>query len=215
MKLVHVTAALVTLLIATLFAGAAEKGGQWHTLFGGKSLDGWTAYENPDAFKVVDGVLVVGGGPRGHLYYTGPVANHDFKNFEFRAKVKTEPKANSGIYFHTAPQEKGWPDKGYECQVNNTHKDVKKTGGLYAVQDVLNTAPVQDGEWFDYYIKVDGKHIVIRINGKTTVDWTEPAGWQPPKNMAGRKISHGTFALQAHDPDSIVYYKDIQVRPLP
>ena len=99
--------------------------------------------------------------------------------------------------------------------MNNTHSDRKKTGGLYAVQDVMDNSPAKDGEWFKYYIKVEGRHIVIRINDQTTVDWTEPEGWQPPEGMAGRRLSSGTFALQGHDPKSIVYYKDIRVRPLP
>ena len=215
MKKLHVIVSIMVLLIAALALVNAAPSADWIPLFDGKSLAGWKAAENPAAFKVEDGMLVVGGGPRGHLFYSGPVQDHNFKNFEFRAKVKTEPNANSGIYFHTEYQDSNWPVKGYECQVNNTHKDVKKTGGLYAIQDVLNTAPVKDGEWFDYYIKVEGKHIVIKINDKTTVDWTEPADWQPPQNMSGRRISSGTFAIQGHDPKSIVYYKDIAVRPLP
>lgn len=78
--------------------------------------------------------------------------------------------------------------------MNSTHTDVKKTGGLYGVKDVLNNAPSTDDVWFDYYIKVEGKHIVIKIDGKTTVDYNEPADWDPAKslkNMNGRKLSTG------------------------
>ena len=149
-------------------------------------------------------------GKRSHLFYTGPVHGADFKDFEFQAHVMTSPKANSGIYFHTAYQQTGWPSKGYECQVNTTHSDRKKTGGLYAVRDVMDDAPSQDGHWFHYYIKVQGKHIVIKIDGKTTVDYIEPDNWE----RGGRKISSGTFAIQGHDPASIVHYKNIMVKPL-
>ncbi len=204
---------MIFALTLALAAGLSHAEDGWHKLFDGKSLDGWKAAENPGSFKVVDGVLVVDG-PRGHLFYAGPVNGANFKNFEFRAQVKTFPKANSGIYFHTAYQDTGWPSKGYECQVNATHKDRKKTGGLYAVQDVMDTPAAGDGEWFDYHIRVVGKHITIRINGKTTVDWTEPADWTPPKGMDGRRISSGTFAIQAHDPDSVVHYRNIEVKPL-
>ena len=137
--------------------------------------------------------------------------DHTFKNFEFKAQVMTTEGSNSGIYFHTAYQEAGWPDKGYECQVNTTHSDRKKTGGLYAVQDVMDDAPSKDDEWFDYYIQVKDKHVIIKIDGKTTVDWTEPDDWE----KGGRKLSSGTFALQGHDPKSVVYYKNILVKPLP
>jgi len=204
---------LVPLFASLLFTGcqATPKAGQWQSLFDGKTLIGWKASENKDTFTVKDG-MIVAHGPRSHLFYIGPVNNADFKNFEFKAEVMTTPGSNSGIYFHTEYQEKDWPAKGFECQVNTTHTDPKKTGGLYGIQDVMNNAPSKDNQWFNYYIKVEGKHIIIKIDGKTTVDWTEP---EEPPRTSGRKISHGTLALQGHDPKSIVYYKKIMVRPLP
>jgi len=195
-----------------LLAGCrtAPEGCQWHSLFDGETLDGWKASENKETFTVRDGMIVVHG-PRSHLFYVGPVNDANFTNFEFKADVMTHLGSNSGIYFHTEYQETGWPAKGYECQVNTTHTDRKKTGGLYGVQDVIDNAPSKDGEWFEYYIRVEGKHIIIRIDGQTTVAWTEPE--EPPS--AGRRISSGTIALQGHDPKSIVYYKNIMIRPLP
>ena len=187
-------------------------------MFNGKDLSGWKSNEEaPGVFTVADGALKVSGG-RAHLFYTGANGQAEFKNFEFKAKVMTTPGSNSGIYIHTQFEAKGWPSKGYECQVNTSHTDAKKTGGLYAVQDVMNNAPSQDGVWCDYYIKVEGRHIVIQIDGKTTVDWTEPADWDPAKSlkdMPGRKLSSGTIALQGHDPKSTTFYKDIFVRALP
>ena len=218
--------------ILTLFALASlailpslKADDSWVSLFNGKDLTGWksnvTTEEKPETkanvFTVEDSKLKVSGG-RAHLFYVGADGAAKFKNFEFKAKVMTTPGANSGIYIHTAFQEKNWPAQGYECQVNTTHTDIKKTGGLYAVQDVLNVAPSVDNEWFDYYIKVDGKHITIKINDKTTVDWTEPADWDPSKtlkNMDGRKLSEGTIAIQGHDPKSTTFYKDIFIKPLP
>ena len=193
-------------------APAADKDG-WFSLFDGKTLDGWKVNtENPATFKVEDGCIVTNG-PRTHLFYAGPVQNANFKNFEFQCQVMTFPGSNSGVYFHTEYQDKGWPVKGYECQVNNTHSDPKKTGGLYAIKDCME-APAKDNEWFTYYIKVEGKHAIIKINGKVTADFTEPDGYAPPKGMEGRKISSGTFAIQGHDPKSKVMFKDIKVKPL-
>ena len=154
-----------------------------------------------------------GAGPRAHLFYAGDVADANFKNFVLRAQVKTFPKANSGIYFHTKYQAKGWPNAGFEAQVNNTHGDPKKTGGLYAVKDV-NPAPAKDGEWFNYEIRVKGKKITIKINGKVTSSWTEVPNAPHLKSMPGRKLGSGTFALQAHDPQSVVHYRNIRVKPL-
>lgn len=192
---------------------AAEKSAGWQLLFDGKTLNGWKASENPGVFTVQDGVLVVFG-KRSHLFYTGPVAGADFRNFELSLDIKTFPKANSGVYFHTQYQETGWPEKGYEVQVNNTHKDVKKGAGLYAIKDNLE-APAKDGEWYTMRIKVEGKRVQTFVNGRQIVDFTEPTPAAPPEKMAGRKISHGTFAIQGHDPESKVMYRNIKVRVLP
>ncbi len=185
----------------------------WKSLFDGKTLDGWKASENKDTFSVRDG-MIVANGPRSHLFYEGPVEDANFTNFELKADIMTKPGSNSGIYFHTEYQETDWPSKGYEVQVNNSHSDWRRTGGLYAVKDV-NESPAKDNEWFTEHIIVRGKHIIVKVNGKVTVDWTEPEDWEPPSGMSGRRISSGTFALQGHDPGSTVYYKNIMVKPLP
>jgi hypothetical protein len=185
----------------------------WVSLFDGKTLDGWKASEDPSTFKVEKGAIVVAG-PRSHLFYVGNVNNHSFKNFEFKAQVMTTPGSNSGMYFHTEYQDTGWPSKGYEVQVNNTHTDWRKTGSLYAIQDVKEI-PAKDNEWFTQQITVQGKKVTIRVNDKVLVEYTEPDNLDRAKDMAGRSISSGTFALQGHDPESKVYFKDIMVKVLP
>ena len=206
------TRVLTTILLAlTAIAGSAQTDG-WVSLFDGKTLDGWKASENPSTFSVADGAIVVNG-DRSHLYYVGPVNNHVFTNFEFKADVMTTPGSNSGMYFHTEFQEGGWPAKGYEVQVNNSHTDWRRTGGLYAIVDVKE-APAKDGVWFTQQIAVNGKHVVISVDGKVTADYTEPPNVERPADMAGRKIGSGTFALQGHDPKSVVRYKNIRVKRL-
>ena len=185
---------------------------EWISLFDGESLDGWKASENPATFSVVDGKIKVAG-PRAHLFYVGPVENHNFKNFEFKAQVMTEPKANSGMYIHTEYQEDGWPAKGYEVQVNNSHTDWRRTGSLYAIDDVREVY-VDDNEWYTEHIIVKDNRITVKINDKVVVDYTEPKNVERDKSMAGRKLSSGTVALQGHDPGSVIYYKDVMIKPL-
>jgi hypothetical protein len=213
MKLIY---PIAVLLIITSCSSPEPKD-QWISLFNGKDLSGWIASENQGTFSVQDG-LIVTDGERSHLFYNGDVEGHEFKNFEFKAEVKTTPGSNSGIFFHTTYQQEGWPFQGYESQVNNTHtgegdyRELKKTGSLYAVRNTYKQL-VPENQWFNYYIKVVGNHIQIRINDMLVVDYLQPA---PQDSLSRARFKGtGTFALQGHDPHSKVYYRNIQVKPLP
>lgn len=191
----------------------AEEPG-WISLFDGKSLDGWKESGGKGSFYVEDGKIVANGKPMGHLFYVGKMENASFKNFEFKAEVMTTPGSNSGIYFHSKYQEEGWPKAGFESQVNATQGDRRKTGGLYGIKDVMVVAPHKDNEWFEYHIIVKGESVTIKINGKTTTAWMQPESFRS-RPHGSRKIGQGTFAFQAHDPNSKVYFKNVRLKPLP
>ena len=188
-----------------------ESNDGWISLFDGKTLNGFKASENKGTFSVRDG-MIVAQGPRSHLYYAGPVEDANFRDFEFKADVMTKPGANSGMYFHTEYRETGWPRRGYEVQVNNTHSDWRKTGSLYGIKDIRKS-PANDNEWFTQHIIVDGRQVTIIVNGRTVLEYT--VAEETGAGRRGRSLSSGTFALQGHDPGSTVYYKNIMVRPLP
>jgi pterin-4a-carbinolamine dehydratase len=192
---------LILLLLLFNFSANA----QWVELLNGRDLSGWKISENPNSFQIKDGELLVAG-PRGHLFYDGPVGNHNFQNFEVKALVKTYPGANSGLYVCTAFLENNWPSQGYEIQVNNSHTDWRRTASLYGIVDTAEKL-VHDEEWFELYVKVEGNHITTKINGRTVVDFLEPAG-----KTEGRRIQPGTIAIQAHDPKSRIAYKSVQVK---
>jgi hypothetical protein len=209
--------AFVGALAATPLAAAGEG---WVDLFNGRDLEGWKPSENKATWKVADGALSAGG-PRSHLFYTGPVKGANFKNFELEVEVLAHPLANSGVYFHTAYQESGFPQKGFEIQVNNTatgdgnYRERKKTGSLYGVRNVYKQF-IPDDQWFKMNVAVRGKNVQVRLNGMLVVDYTEPA--QPVMaegTERDRRIDRGTFALQGHDAGSRVSYRSVRVRPLP
>jgi hypothetical protein len=218
----------------TTRAAAADKDG-WISLFDGKSLDGWKANENPDTFKVEDGHIVVFG-PRSHLFYDGPVSGHNFTNFHLKLDIMTFPKANSGVYFHSEWQDTGFPRRGFEVQVNNSHTDPKRGAGLYGIKDNYE-APAKDEEWYTMEIVVVGKHVTTKVNGRTIIEWDEPPPPQADtaktddvkadptkveqpkevqkKQRTTKRLASGTFALQGHDPGSKIWYRNIFVKPLP
>jgi len=180
------------------------------SLFDGKSMNGWKVNENQTSWAVKDGMLVCQG-ERSHIFYVGD--DKPFKNFHFKAEVMTEPNSNAGIYFHTRYQDSGWPKYGFECQVNLSYKsDPRKTSSLYAVKDVLEPA-AKDNEWYLQEIIVVGKKITLKVNGKTQVEYVEPDDQKAGSDFT-RKLDEGTFALQAHDPGSKVYFRNIRVKRL-
>jgi len=210
---------LVPLLLQAFRPALSESGKDWIPLFNGKNLDGWKASENPGSFNVKDGMIVCDG-PRSHLFYAENVRRADFRNFEFKAEVMTRPGANSGVYFHTRFQEGGWPEKGFEVQVNNTHRgggnyrERKKTASLYAIRNVYKRL-VPDNEWFTLRFRVEDRRVRIWLNDMMTVDYVEPAHPFRTEEHRGSLLSSGTFALQCHDPKSKVFYRNLSVLPLP
>jgi len=215
---------LVCAWFAATAAVAAESG--WRELFNGKDLTGWKANADAGAFSVSDGALKAHAthpSNRGHLFFVGqrPDGLELFKNFELEAVVRGEPGSNSGIFFHTDMETRDGRlhlKNGYEVQLNSSDSEKRKTGSLYEVVDI-DQSPVNEANWFTVNIRVQNQRIVIRINGKTMVDYTEPPGVLAQRSAArkGRvlRAEGGAIALQAHDDKSTFYFKSIRVRPLP
>lgn len=190
--------------------------GEWQQMFDGESFEGWkVASENPTSFTIEEGSIKCSG-ERSHLYY-----ERDYKNFEFEAEVKTLPKANSGIYFHTSFQEKEYPNKGYEVQINNSHRGPSKkhperrlTGSIFNIRNIYYPV-VKDNEWFKIRIKVVENVVEIYVNDIKVNEYVEPDSPWRWKGGEDRKLGSGCIALQSHDPQSTTFYKNLRIKALP
>jgi hypothetical protein len=234
---VCVLTALVVIADTRWVIGDDKDDKGWVQIFNGKDLTGWKLHPQPNKNSILevinqekDGKLVailgkvkggkevplwhveegvlIGSGPASHLFST----RDDYQNFHYRIEAMINDKGNSGQYFRTAFGP-GFP-KGYEAQINATHTDPVRTGSLYPggglgkYRDkitVLNKAPHKANEWFTQEVIADGNHIIIKVNGKTTVDWKDPEN----------RFKKGHFALQGHDPGTVVKFKKIEVKELP
>ena len=179
---------VVVAALSTLAAPALTADDGWVSLFDGKTLAGWKpATENPSSFRVAEGTIACEG-PKSHLFYVGPDGQASFENFELSVDVRTRPGANSGVYFHTAYQEKDWPSQGFEVQVDNSQKqhgdylEMKLTGSLYGIRN-LYKAVAKDDEWFTMNVLVRRPRVQVRLGDTLVVDWVEPRGRCP---RAGR-----------------------------
>lgn len=204
----------LSLFLICLLSPILMRADDWHVLFDGSSLEGWQSNEETaDVFSITDeGELKVAGG-RAHLFWMGSdQVGADLKDFLLKMKVKTTKGSNSGFFFHTRFQKAGWPEYGLEAQINSTHKDRRKTGSIYAIQDILDQAPSIDNQWFDYEIRVSEKRVTIYVNGVMVNDYTESTPPKLPKKRPHVHLNQGTFAIQGHDPKSVIYFKDIKVQ---
>ncbi len=231
---------LLVAALGTAFDGSAraaepkaEQG--WTQLFNGKDFTGWKMFDPPSGdFKSVmqtkndDGKVIafvgvkkdgtevtlwiikdgqiVGGGPASHLF-----TEVEAEDFHYRVEMKINDKGNSGQYFRTkfGP---GFP-AGYEAQLNATHGDPIKTGSIYPVGKlsalkkeitVMNTAAHKPDEFFTQEVIADGDRIRILVNGEQTIDFKDP----------NKTFTKGHFALQGHDPGSIMTFKKVEYKPL-
>jgi hypothetical protein len=196
-------------MLSAAAAAATEPG--FEPLFDGTSLAGWQANRSPASWRVENGAIVCHG-PWSLLFYMGPdpAQPADFTDFHFKAEVMTRPNSNSGVFFHTALESNGLLVRGYETQVNNSFaRDPVRTGSLYNVVKVFEAA-AKDDVWYTQEVIVQGKQVTVIVEGKRLFEYVEPEG------VAGRRtLAHGTFALQAHDPDSEVHFRNIRVQRLP
>lgn len=199
--------ALSATLLATSLCSLAE---DWQTLFKtGDKLTHWKTSENVESVRLEEGNIVLNG-KRAHLFYMGEDGKASWKNFECVVQFKTAKSANAGLFFHTSWQEKGWPNQGYEAQINCSHKDPRKTGSIYSFKDCAEPGHADD-EWVTMTVKVEGKKATVTVNGKITNEYTEPED----HSQKTKRFGEGTFALQAHDPGSVVVVREFKVRRLP
>ena len=202
---------LACLCVPFAVAGGEKKSDDgWVQLFNGKDLTGWKTHPADKAkWEVKDGAIV-GTGPAGHLFSE----RGDYENFHLRFEVKINDKGNSGQYFR-ATFAKAFPP-GYEAQINSTHGDRVRTGSLYAdargkfTEDekkkmLVFDRLVEPDTWFTQEVIADGNHIIIKVNGKVTVDFVDEKS----------RHTKGHFAIQQHDPGSIVMVRKIEFKELP
>jgi hypothetical protein len=183
--------------------------GGWVQLFNGKDLEGWEVYPSDTGeWKVEDGVLI-GSGKSSHLF----TKRDDYTNFAYRVEAAINDGGNSGQYFRTQFGA-GFP-KGYEAQINSTHRDPIRTGSLYPAFNpkltdeekekiIVRKELAKPDEWFTQEVIADGNHIIIKVNGEKTVDFVDE----------NNTYTKGRFALQQHDPGTTVKFRKIEYKPL-
>ncbi|MEK6233887.1 MAG: DUF1080 domain-containing protein [Planctomycetales bacterium] len=100
-------------------------------------------------------------------------------------------------------------------QLDSSKKEKRKTGSLYGVVD-LDASPTDETSWFEIRLRVEKNRIQVFVEGERVVDYTETAQPARQSSRAKRLLDPkgGAMAIQAHDPNSIFYFKRIRLREL-
>ncbi len=166
----------------------------WVLLFDGETLYGWTPTSKAD-WEVRDSAIRVTKGEKGLLCTTSEFADYIFK-CDFRAPKTT----NSGIFLRTplAPTE---PAKDcYELNIAAPDLSPFYTGGFVNRQKA-STPAIDTSDWHSYEVTAEGAHLVVKIDGETVLDYTDPA--PVPRGRIGLQLNMGE-----------VEFRNIKLKPL-
>jgi hypothetical protein len=201
-------------LLALLLAAASSQADDWRPLFNGKDLTGWEMVGR-GRFVIEDGMLKTEGG-MGLLWYKP----EKFGNTTVRVVFKTTgERGNSGVYIRIPePPRDPWyaVHNGYEVQIEAKGDDWHSTGALYSLSKVTARAQKPAGEWNTMDITLKGQKTIVTLNGQVVneFDGTQPVPerkqWFEP--VRGPRPDSGYIGLQNHDPNSIVYFKEVSVK---
>ncbi|HMO63667.1 MAG TPA: DUF1080 domain-containing protein [Verrucomicrobiota bacterium] len=213
---------LLGLLLPSTAPAAARTGAprltaEWRPLFNGRDLDGWEQSGDGE-FRVENGELVTHGG-FGTLWHTREKLGDCQIRVVFRLGSSN---ANSGVHFRI-PERPYSPwevvNRGYEAQIAAGGGDWHGTGTLYSLTKALARPSTPPGQENEMIITLRGPRTRIAVNGVLITDYTE-GQTVPPKNRwyepdRGPRPRFGYIALQNHDENSRVYFRDVSVRALP
>ena len=207
---------LAALLLAPMTAVVAADADGWRTVLDSSLLSEWQVVGD-EGFIVDDGAVLTGDG-RGLLWYP----KERIGNAEIRVVFKTEkPGDNSGVFIRVdGPPKDPWfaVHRGYEVQIDDNRDPWHSTGVLYSLNKAINNVDLKPKEWITMLIRLDGDRTLVTLNGTLVTDYKEGqpvperTKWYEPKR--GPRPQDGYIAIQNHDPQSHVWFKEISFRPL-
>jgi len=142
-------------------------------------------------WEVVDGLLLACGEPTGYLN-----SDQSYKNFVLSIEFRCGEEANSGVYVRS-PQEAG----GYEVQIWKQQPAGYNTGAIVGTGKTSRDYRFKPNEWNHFQITADGDHLVVVLNGETTLDIREA------------KFPEGHIRLQYQQ--FPIAFRNIKIRSLP
>ena len=173
----------------------------WHTLFNGKNLKGWTKINGNAEYVVKDGVII--GTTKFDTPNTFLAYNEEFSDFILEFDFKVDDALNSGVQFRSASVESYRDGRvhGYQFEIDPSPRawsagiyDEARDGWLYTIEDQASKAAFRNGEWNHARVEAVGNRIRTWLNGV------------PCANLIDERAAKGFIALQVH-----AIYRDEQL----
>ena len=184
-------------------------------LFDGNTFNGWEG-DTVKTWRINDGMLIGGSLSENVPHNEFLSTTSDYKNFVLQLKFKlsgTDGFINSGVQFHSKrilnpPYEM----TGYQADLGDgywacLYDESRRNKVLVQADSSLVKQVLRKGDWNDYEVRSENGRIQIKLNGKLTVDYTEPDKTIPQT---------GRIALQIHGGGKAeVSFKEIRLTSLP
>lgn len=177
--------------VATRASTLAQAG--WTELFDGKTLSGWNRLGEAN-WRVEDSVIIADGGKGGYL-----VTPANYRDFELRAEIWVDEKANSGIFFRCSDPNKITATNAYEANIFDTRSDPSYGTGAIVNVAKVDPMPKAGGKWNSMEISAKVDRLSFVFNGIRTVD-----------DVQDNKYADGPIALQYGT--GIVKFRNVRVR---
>lgn len=205
-----------SLVLLGVLAGAAGSPARSEVpLFDGRTFAGWDG-DTKGTWRIEDGAIVGGSltrtVPRNDFLCTARA----FGNFILRLKFRlagSEGFVNGGVQFRSRRlAEPAHEMIGYQADIGAKYwgslYDESRRNRVLAAPDQTDVLRiVKPNDWNDYEIRAEGRRIRLFLNGRQTVDYTEPDESLPQSGLIGLQI-HGGGKAEAS-------YRDITIEELP
>jgi hypothetical protein len=177
-------AAIAAMTLAAALGGCAQMDSMIHGDAGWTTLiDGTHGLENFQAnWTPMDGAIQATAGGKDPAYL---VTHTSYRDFMVHAEFWASDDANSGVFLRCGSSTQIGDEICYEANIFDQRPDpTYGTGAIVKVAKAPTPMPKAGGKWNTYEITAQGTHLVLVLNGQTTVD------------VRDSKLAEGPFALQ-------------------
>jgi hypothetical protein len=156
----------------------------------------------------------------------------EYENFELDLEFKNEKGTNSVVIVYCTNRE-NWIPNSVEIQISDDYYFKEKDwapqwlcGGIFGHLPPNETLVNEPGKWNHMNIRCEGKHIVVKLNGKISADMDMSKWIDGTKNPDGTEIpswlptpfaelpTKGFIGLQGKHGEANIYFRNLKITKL-